>query len=90
MIINGGFVLYNVHSTNKFYSSFKIEQTETGSNGSWGFSISAFDIHGIISIPTKSNVSSNNRILNDDISSVHTDQYYNFKYDPMIDMTDYL
>ena len=31
-----------------------------------------------------------NRILNDDISSVHTDQYYNFKYDPMIDMTDYL
>lgn len=48
LIPTGGFGIFYVHSTKKSYSSFQIVQTDTANNGYWGFSISAFDIQGIV------------------------------------------
>lgn len=47
LIKSGGFCLFYVQTTTKCYSSFKIRQTGPGSNKLYGFSIAAFDIHGV-------------------------------------------
>ena len=47
LIPPGGYGLYYVKTTTNSYSSFIIRQVEPGHNGMWGFSISAFEVHGI-------------------------------------------
>lgn len=48
----GGYMMYFTRQTNKSYSIFRIQQTNSNQNDIWGFTISAFDIHGDISYKT--------------------------------------
>lgn len=85
LIENGGFMIFFVRKNDKYYSSFKIKQTRPGSDNSWGFSVSAFEIHGIVSYreeiieQLKTSINANDRDLN----------LYSLSYDPYIDMTDF-
>lgn len=79
LINSGGFSLFYVRTTTKCYSSFKLKQIGQGSNNTWGFSLSAFDIHGIIYYKNES------LFDNDDLSNVD----YN-ELDPCIDISDYI
>lgn len=45
---DGAFMLFFVRTTDKFYSSFRIKQIDCSINKNWGFSLAAFEIHGII------------------------------------------
>lgn len=83
---DGGYNLFFVHSTNKSYSSFKIEQTEPGYDGFWGFGIAGFDIHGIVSY--KVNPSSENLLSVNESKDFHNDN--EFSYDETIDMLDFM
>ncbi|KAK8883620.1 hypothetical protein M9Y10_042715 [Tritrichomonas musculus] len=88
LIPTGSFQMFYVRTSNKFYSSFKIKQTEPGSNGYWGFSIAAFEIHGGISLVDKSFVS-----MNDCYSEKKEDttNFFQFdSFDPTMDITEYL
>lgn len=80
LIYEGGFNLYYVRTTKKSYSSFRIRQTEKGNNGNWGFSISAFEIHGIVLM----NDSDSTNYKSNDLTN------HDFKFDPIMDMTEYI
>lgn len=80
LTVNGGFALFYVHYTKKSYSSFKIRQTDRGSNGLWGFSLAAFDINGIITECDSS--------FQNDFAGTQVDHFDII--DPTMDMTDYL
>ena len=47
---SGNFCIFYIRQTNKSYSSFRLKQTDTLITNLWGFSISAFEIHGNISL----------------------------------------
>lgn len=85
LIPNGGFNMYFVRSTHKRYSSFKIKQIEPGHNGFWGFSISAFEVHGIVYMKNS---------LNPKISCHNLDYEKDFNnftgYNPLMDMSEFL
>ena len=93
----GGYKLFFVHTTNKYFSSFKIKQTQPGSNDFWGFSISGFDIHGIISI-RENQFYQNENIYDEESFSFKYDNKkiceneneYESYYDPIIDMNNFL
>lgn len=85
LIVSGGFNMFFVMKTNKYYSSFKIKQTKPGSNDFWGFSVSAFDVHGVIAyrdnlIEEISNNLTKTDNFNEDLCL--------FQYNPFEDMTD--
>ena len=80
LIQTGGFSLFYVHSVDKCYSSFKIKQIDLGSNNQWGFSLAAFDIHGII-------------YSKDNSDKKYEFVYENTQddsFDPCFDMTEYM
>lgn len=84
LIPSGGYNMFFVRSTDKCYSSFKIVQQEPGNNGFWGFSIAAFDVHGIIYMNDESSAQLDENIIkNEDISA-------DFNYNPLMDMSDFL
>lgn len=87
LTIIGGFNLFYVRTTDKFYSSFKIQQTEPGYDGFWGFSIAAFDIHGIISYRDNINVANNEFC---ELNQISLENINDFTYDETIDMSDFL
>lgn len=83
---SGAFCLFYVRSTHKCYSSFRIKQTGPGSNDKWGFSLSAFDIHGIIFY--RDELKSNEEsivIQQNDLSFSNS-----FDFNPFIDMSNFL
>lgn len=85
LIGSGGFSLFYVRSTTKCYSSFKIQQTAPGSNDTWGFTLSAFDIHGIVyyrEVLTSSDETSYDEDMNSEINF--------FGIDPCLDMTEHI
>ena len=45
---DGAYMMFFVRKTDNFYSAFRIRQIDVSGNGNWGFSISAFEIHGEI------------------------------------------
>lgn len=90
LIPTGSFSLFFVRSTDQCFSSFIIKQTDPGSNGFWGFSISAFDIHGVVSL--RENISSNNNDLNEDFQSFSfgNSSDSSINYDSSMNMADFL
>lgn len=87
LIPSGGFNIFSVRSTTKSYSSFKIKQTTPGSNDYWGFSISAFDIHGNVSFCTKEINILNDNLITEKSNSL--DMNY-LDSSSSIDMADYI
>lgn len=84
LIPSGGYNMFFVRSTDKCYSSFKIVQLEPGNNGFWGFSIAAFDVHGIIYMNDESCAQLDENIIkNQDIS-------LDLNYNPLMDMSEFL
>ena len=85
LIRGGDYKMYFTRSVTKSYSSFKIRQIEPGHNGFWGFSIAAFDIHGIVNAKNEAN--DNLQIQNYlDMSSESFGSFSNFN--PSMDMSD--
>ena len=72
LIVNGGYAIFFVNVKNKYYSSFQIRQIGVGSAGFYGFSLSAFDINGYISVRENNFV--HNEYLFDDLNN---DMFYN-------------
>lgn len=73
-------------STNVYYSSIRIHQTEPNSNGFWGFRIIAFEIHGIIQ-----NLEIQEQSLTLDLSDDDSDHSFDsYDFDPCMDMTDFI
>lgn len=88
LVKSGSFAFFYVRSTKKCYSSFKITQTEPGTNGFWGFTISGFDVHGIISLRKNRFVLQNDIFeenKSDSNKSINIDDY-----NPFIDMSTFL
>lgn len=78
--------VFILKSTNVYYSSIRIRQTEPSSNKLWGFRIIAFEIHGIIQnleIQEKSLTLN----LSDDDSDHSLDSY---GYNPNMDMSEFI
>lgn len=84
LVRGGSYKMFFTKTTNKFYSSFKIKQTEPGHNGFWGFSIAAFDVHGIVSLKDDS-------LKNVDLFNMQSESSSNFdSYNPFMDMMDFI
>lgn len=88
LIPNGSFKMFYVHTTKKSYSLFKVQQTDPGSNGYWGFSIAAFDIYGSVSIRESLFYSPADSLLINRSTSL--DLFDFDKYNPIIDMSEYI
>lgn len=86
---SGGFCLFAVKTTTKSYSSFRIHQTDVGGNECWGFTIAAFDIHGIPeSINEK--VSNDNKMImiseKQELVNDNDEYFFNMSFNPCIDL----
>lgn len=91
LTLKGGFVMFFTKKTNQSYSMFRLKQTNTCQNGFWGFSISAFDIHGVVSYREDENEESLNVIgVKSNIENKNNDFNDPFVYDPFIDLSDYV
>lgn len=77
-----GFIMFPVKTSNIYYSSFRIYQTERINDVRWGFDLIAFDIHG--------NVKYKESIL-DDLPGNHFDIDCSLEpINPCLDMTNFL
>lgn len=86
LIQSGGFMIFYVRSSSKCYSSFKIKQTSPSSNDIWGFSLAAFEIHGIIYY--KNEINSN--IIWEKNNEFKCTKNVFENIDPSLDMSEYL
>lgn len=82
LVPNGGYNIFYNKTTNKCYSSFIIKQTSPGNNGMWGFSLAAFEIHGIIYY--KENIEMFTFNSNDETNPL------DFDFNPTFDLSQFL
>lgn len=85
LISNGSFRLFFVKQNQKYYSSFKLVQTCPASNDIWGFSLAAFDIHGV---PAYRENKNNETFIQTETNECLNQFDFSMLYDPSIDMTD--
>lgn len=69
LVYDSCFQLFLVKSVNNSFSAFRIVQTEPASDGFWGFSMSAFEIQGFISLKSDSNILWNNSFIGEKLDS---------------------
>lgn len=82
----GGYKMFYVRKTIKYYSAFQIRQIEPGHNNFWGFSLSAFDIHGIVILRNDVSMAKDTELLESPSNSFDLFDDYN----PIIDMSSFL
>lgn len=91
LIDSGSYHMFFVRTNHKYYSSFKIKQTGPGSNDFWGFSISSFEIHGIIAYKNdiKNDLNENFIKINNENQNISQNDF-SLSYDPVMDMTEFI